>query len=67
MVYRSPTHGNLTPYQWYFDPLPMVYRPPYPWYFEPPIHGILNLVSCSCSTSCTRRVNLITNPVIGHE
>ena len=24
-------------------------------------------ISCSCSTSDTRRVNLVTNPVISHE
>ena len=24
-------------------------------------------VSCSCSTSGSRRVNLVPNPVIGHE
>jgi hypothetical protein len=29
--------------------------------------GCLGKVSCSCSTSGTRHVNLITNPVIGHE
>jgi hypothetical protein len=32
-IYRPPIHGILTPYPWYFDPLPMVHRPPYPWYF----------------------------------
>jgi hypothetical protein len=48
-------HGShypwyLTPYQWHFDVLPMVYRPPlslvfwptYPWYIDPPIHGNLD-------------------------
>ena len=37
MVYRHPTHGILTPYLWYIDPLLMihVYRAPYPWYFHP--------------------------------
>jgi hypothetical protein len=29
--------------------------------------GCSRKVSCSCSTSGTRRVNLITNPVIVHE
>jgi hypothetical protein len=31
------------------------------------ILGCSRKVSCSCSTSVTRRVNLITNPVIVHE
>ena len=50
MVYRPPTHGMSTSYQWYIDlpspwyidPLPMVYRlptngisTPYPWYIDP--------------------------------
>ncbi len=29
--------------------------------------GCSGRVSSSCSTSDTRRVNLVTNPVIGHE
>ena len=29
--------------------------------------GCSGRVSMSCSTSGTRRVNLVTNPVIGHE
>jgi hypothetical protein len=49
MIYRPPYPWYLTPYQWYFDALPMVYRPPlsmvfwptYPWYIDTPIHGIL--------------------------
>jgi hypothetical protein len=35
MAYQPPTHGILTPYPWYINPLPMVYRPPYPWYIDP--------------------------------
>ena len=30
-------------------------------------HKCSERVSCSCSTSDTRRVNLVTNPVICHE
>ena len=38
-------YGILTPlYLWYFDHLPMVYRPHYPWYFDPPTHGKLTLL-----------------------
>ena len=52
IIYRRPYPWYLTPYQWYFDVLPMVYRPPlslvffptYPWYIDPPIHGNLTLL-----------------------
>ena len=45
MVYRPHYPWYLTPYQWYFDVLPMVYRPPlsmvfwptYPWYIDTPL------------------------------
>jgi hypothetical protein len=40
-IYDPPTHGILTPYPWYIEPLSMVFCPPYPWYFDPPTHGIL--------------------------
>jgi len=32
-----------------------------------PTHGISGRVSSSCCTCDTRRVTLVTNPVIGHE
>jgi hypothetical protein len=34
-IKTHPTHGISTPYPWYIDPLPMVYRPPYSWYINP--------------------------------
>ena len=43
MVYRHPTHGTLTPYLWYIDPLLMAYRVPYLLYIYP-YHGILTLL-----------------------
>ena len=30
-------------------------------------HEYMHISHSSCSTSCTRRVNLVTNPVISHE
>ena len=32
----------LTPYAWYFYPLPIIYWTLYQWIIEPPVHGILN-------------------------
>jgi hypothetical protein len=36
----TPTHGILTPYLWYKDPLTHGILTPYQWYMEPPTHGI---------------------------
>jgi hypothetical protein len=36
MVYRHPTHGILTPYQWYMEPHTHGILTPYPWYIDPP-------------------------------
>ena len=46
----TTTHGIMTPYPWYIEPLPLVFWPPNPfhiehqWYIEPPIHGLSNLL-----------------------
>jgi hypothetical protein len=41
MIYRPPYPWYLTPYQWYFDALPMAFWPPTHGISTPLIHGIL--------------------------
>ena len=58
MVYRPPywwyiehpTHGILTPYQWYIyiDPPIHGILNPYPWYVDPHIHGIFTPLPMIC-------------------
>ena len=42
--YKDPlTYGILTPYQWYMEPHTHGISTLYPWYFDPPTNGILTL------------------------
>ena len=65
MAKRKSTKGQITIYKTYiYTTKDRVTRTPLQIGGE---HRCLGMVSSSCSTSDTRRVNLVTNPVISHE